>query len=113
MSQRLRKFAPYLRKLHKLKNKQRAAWLKANCNKDFIYCVCECAKNILKGKVPLTQTHKKQLTKRKTALRNLARKKLSLKKKQKIIQSGGFLSAILGPIVSVLGGLLGSKIGGS
>ena len=113
MSQRLRKFAPYLKHLHKVNNKNRIAWLKANCSKDFIYCICECAKNILKGKVPLNKTHKKLLSKRKVALRKLTTKKLSLRKKQKIIQTGGFLGAILAPIVSALGGLLGGVFGGS
>lgn len=109
MSQRLRKFAPHLKHLHRVNNKQKTAWLKANCSKDFIYCLCECAKNILKGRVPLNKSQKKLLAKRKAALRKLTTKKLSLKKKQKIIQSGGFLGAILGPIVSVLSGLLGGS----
>jgi len=38
-------------------------------------------------------------------LREIALKKTSLRKKQKLIQSGGFLGALLGPIISVLGGL--------
>ena len=113
MSQRLKKFAPFLRQLNRANQRKRSLWLKTNCSKDFIHCICECAKNILKGKVPLTQTQKKQLAKRKAALRKLTSKKLSLKKKHRIIQKGGFLGAILGPIVSVLGGLLGSKLGGS
>jgi hypothetical protein len=40
-------------------------------------------------------------------LRELALKKTSKKKRKKIIQSGGFLGAILGPIVSILGRLFG------
>jgi len=31
-----------------------------------------------------------------------------MKAKRKIVQSGGFLGAILGPIVKVLGGLFGA-----
>jgi len=40
-------------------------------------------------------------------LRKLVLKKTSLKNKRKIVQTGGFLGALLGPIVSVLGSLFG------
>ena len=70
MSRTLKKFAPQLRYLNKLNNKQRLGWLKKNCSKDFVNCICECVQNILKGNVPLSGSHKKQLRKRKTALHN-------------------------------------------
>lgn len=60
---------------------------------------------MLKGNVPLNSAQKKKLSTKKNVLRQLALKKTSLRKKQKLIQSGGFLGALLGPIISVLGGL--------
>jgi len=59
----------------------------------------------LKGNVPLNTFQKKKLGIKKNILRQIALKNTSLKKKQKLIQSGGFLGALLGPIISVLGGL--------
>jgi len=39
-------------------------------------------------------------------LRALSIKKTSVRKKRRIIQKGGFLGAILTPVLSLLGGLL-------
>ena len=107
MSHRIRKFANTIKKLHKCNDKEKRRWLKLYLNKDFVDCACECAHNILKGKVPLTKTQRNSLIKRKSKLRQLVKRKTSIKKKKQIIQSGGFLSALLGPIVCVLGSLLG------
>jgi hypothetical protein len=106
MSERLRRFAPYLRLLHKAKPSVRKSMLKSQCdNKDFIHCICECAKNLLKGNVPLSSTQKGQLFRRKKLRRKLVLKKTSLKDKKKIVQRGGFLSALLAPLIKIIGGL--------
>ena len=75
-------------------------------NRELIDCVSECCANILKGNVPLTPKQKSILCKHKSKLRTVAQKKVSLKKKKEIIQKGGFLGAILGPVASILGSLL-------
>ena len=79
--------------------------LRKHCNADFVRCICECVKNLLKGNVPLSPAQKKKLSSKKKHLREVVLKKTSLRKKLKLIQSGGFLGALLGPIVSVLSGL--------
>ena len=109
MSSRIERFAPTLRLLHGYNSKQKKRWIKKNLDSEFVYCLCECAKNLLKGNVPLTLAQKKSLSRRKKELRELARKKVNLKKKKQIVQSGGFLGALLGPIISVLGGLFGGQ----
>ena len=109
MSQRLKRYASTLKQLNKYSDKQKKCWLKNNLNKELVLCLCECAKNLLKGCVPLSSKQKKALSRRKLSLRNLAKKKVPLKKKRRIIQTGGFLGALLGPIISVLGSLFGSK----
>jgi len=72
--------------------------------------LCECAKNIIKGNVALTKAQRERIHKRKQSFRKLALKKTSLKEKRRIVQRGGFLGALLGPIISALGSLFG--IGG-
>ena len=109
MPSRIARFAPTLRLLHGYNNERKKRWLKNNLDKEFVFCLCECAKNLLKGNVPLTPAQKKSLSRRKKELRDLSRKRVSLKKKKKIVQSGGFLGALLGPIISVLGGLFGGQ----
>jgi hypothetical protein len=75
--------------------------------KEVVNCVSECCVNILKGNVPLTPKQKSCLVKHKKQLRNLIKKKISIGKKRRIIQTGGFpIGAILAPVASLLGSLL-------
>jgi len=77
------------------------------CDRQFIDCVTECAKNVLKGNVPLSNAQMSKLRPRRKDLRALSVKKTSLlAKERRIIQKGGFLSALLAPALSVLAGLL-------
>jgi hypothetical protein len=109
MSKTLKKFAPYLRVLEKSTPYIRSRLAKKHCSPEFIKCICECAKNLLVGNVVLTPEHKRRLARHKHSLRKLVLKKTSLSGKKKIVQSGGFLGALLGPIVKILGGLFGAS----
>src|ERR1700759_3915655 len=109
MSQTLKKFSPYLRMLQKSSANVRNKLTRKHCSPEFIKCICECAKNVLAGNVTLTPEHKRRLKRHKHSLRKLALKKTSMQSKKKIVQSGGFLGALLGPIVKVLLGLGGPK----
>ena len=72
-----------------------------------IQTLCECCHNVLKGNVPLTPAQKRRLRRHKTSIRELTKKKLSLKKRKQILQQGGFIGALLGPVINVLKGVLG------
>lgn len=85
--------------------RERAKFLET-CNIDFVNCVCECVKNVLKGNVPLTVDQLKKLKRRKRALRELVLKKTSNTKRRRIIQTGGFLGALIPAAIGILGGLL-------
>ena len=74
---------------------------------DLIRCLCDISFNILKGTAPISQQHKKRLAKHKSSLRKLIDRKLPLKKKRKIIQSGGFLSALISAAIPLLSSLFG------
>jgi hypothetical protein len=78
-------------------------------DKGLLTCLCECSKNILKGNVPLSPVQKRKLRRHRRSLRELTLKKISKKKKNKILQKGGFLGALITPILSLLGGMLGSS----
>ena len=78
-------------------------------DKGLISCLCECSKNIFKGNVSLSPAQKRNLRRHKKSLRELTLKKISKKKKIKILQKGGFLGALITPILSLLGGMLGSS----
>jgi len=109
MSQTLKKYLPYLKLLEKSSPKVRSELSKRNCSPEFIRCICECVKNVLVGNVNLTPEHKRRLKRHKRSLRKLVLKKTSLSEKKILVQSGGFLGALLGPIVKVLSSLFGSS----
>ena len=110
MSQRLKKYAPLLKKLHKMYSNTRKKNLQKNIkDPEFLKCLCECAKNIIKGNVKLTSAQKSKICCRKKLFRKLALKQTSATERRKIVQKGGFLGALLGPIISILGGIFGGS----
>lgn len=95
--------AALLKALLKLKPQQRLAILKS-ADKELVRCLCECALNVIKGKVPVNSGHKKKLSPYKQLLRKLVLKKGSWKNKKKILlqKGGNFIPLILGPILSTV-----------
>ena len=104
---RLRKFAPTLHLLQKAPPSLKRGIIE-KASTEFIRCLCDCSYNILKGNVQIEPSNKRKLSKHKTKLRQLSNKKVSLKKKQKNVQTGGFLSGLLNALAPVLGGVLGT-----
>ena len=107
VSNRIKKHCGLLKWLSNAKPAQTKAFIKG-ADKDIINTLCECSLNILGGNVPLSQKQKQKLKKYKRNLRQLADKKLSLKRKKSLLQTkgGGLLGVLLGgilpPIVSLL-----------
>ena len=107
MPHRLKKHAACLQVLATAKPKMLKAIIQ-NADQQLIHCLCECAHNLLKGNVPLTPAQNTRLKRYKTQLRELVQKKKANKKK--ILQTGGFVAALLAPIAaSILGPLLFGK----
>ncbi len=73
-----------------------------------VRAVSECCKNILSGNVNLSENEYKTLKRYHPQLKGLALKSTSNKKKKELIQCGGFLQALIAPLI----GLLGSVISG-
>ena len=84
MSKRLEAQAPYLRVLATANAKQREAILNG-ANKELVYCLCECALNILQGNVNLQPAEKTALKRYRHRLRKLTDKKIGLRKKKDIL----------------------------
>lgn len=95
--------AEILRSLCYLPKTERFALLR-QVDLKIVKLICECAYNILRGSVPLTVEQKNHLRKHVTQLRALTRKGDKIAKKKQIIQrgGGGFLPALLIPIVTTL-----------
>ena len=74
-----------------------------------IAAFCEISHNILNGAIHLSPQHYKKWKRQKAKLRALADPRLSYKRKNHIIQKGGFLNLLLPLASTLLGGLLGSR----
>ena len=109
MSERLKRHVPLLKALAKASTHSRKKFLKNNCSQDFIHCICECVQNILKGRARLSKAHKSKLSRHKNSMRKLILKKTSFKNKKKLVQTGGFIGALLPSLIKIVGGLFGAS----
>ena len=74
---------------------------------DVLHAIHECCVNVLKGNVPLSRPQKQRLSRYKKVIRRLGSKtRLSTSGKRRLVQTGGFLGALLPPILGILGSLL-------
>ena len=95
-----------LRLLYKSKPPMIKSILK-NAPADLVRALCECSLNVLKGNIKLNKSQKTRLRRYKNILRKLAYKKSTTKSRKQMLQKGGFIGALLGPVLGVLGSLLG------
>lgn len=110
MATRVKKNIHFLKVLHDSKPKIRKAILQ-NADKELIDTICECLHNILRGNVVVSPALKRKIHRQRANICQLHSKKCSLKRKKKIlIQQGGFLPALLAPILGIVGSLVGGLI---
>ena len=107
--ERVQHILSQLKRIRRLKDNDRKKFLDT-CDKDIIHCICECAKNLLKGHIPLKTSHLKSLARHKRLLRKLAVKKTSLIKRRKILQTGGFFHMLMPALLNGLSGLVTNLI---
>jgi len=100
MSSQILKYYPLLKKIVRMGNAARARIIK-QCNREVMYCISECARNVLKGIVPLKRRQFTKLRRRKKDVSALASRRTSLKKRA-IVQKGGFLASLLVPVIAAL-----------
>lgn len=104
MTKRVKKFTDTLNYLSSC-DKHTGKAIINTAKPELINCFSDICHNVLKGKVNLSDSEKKKLGKYKNHIRKIANKKTTQKSKKILIQKGGFLGAILAP-------LLGSLFGG-
>ena len=104
VSHSFRQQAGMLKRLRSLPPKTAKAMIKRG-NRQLVNALCEGSLNVLKGNVPLSAHHKRRLRRYKKDLRYLAQRRASVKRKKALLQKGGFLSALLPPLIGVLGSL--------
>lgn len=92
-----------------ISNKKLKKHIISCASKDQIYSLCDCVFNILNGNIPLNKDHELLLYKKRNCLRILLRKS-SVKKKKKILQTGGFLGILVPAIISGLSSIISAFI---
>jgi len=105
MSTRVVKILPVLKKVKRLSTTKQRKFI-ASCNREFLSCICNCAKHLIKGRAKMKPVHLKKLARHKKSFRKLVLKKTSLKAKRKILQTGGFLGLLLPPVLGFLSSLI-------
>ena len=110
MPTRTRKNMHLLKVLHDAKPGVRKAVLQ-KADKELISTICDCVHGILSGKVKISTETRKKLNRSRCALAELHSKRTGLRRKKALlVQDGGFLPALLAPILglaaSVVGGLI-------
>ncbi len=106
MSKLVQRNLPLLKLLSKAKQPTIKAILKDPQCEEVCKAVCELAANLLAGNLKISTKDKAKLKRYKHTLRCLAKgKSLSLKRKRGLLQKGGFLGALLKPLVSIVSGL--------
>jgi len=74
MSTGVKKYLSTLKRIRRLGEKARRDYVR-KCDNEFIHCISECAKNVIKGNVPLTKRQMTNLRRRRYDLRALSAKK--------------------------------------
>ena len=108
------KYADQLTSLPTMSPKARNAVIRG-APKQFIAALVDCAKTLIKGYASMDARQLNAVRRRENHFRKLLNRKTSVPQKKRILQSGGFLPALLGPlfkigaplITNLLGGLLG------
>ena len=68
------------------------------CSRQMCDSMSQVAADLLKGNIPLTDYQFSMLNRRARDIEALSKKKTQVWKRREILQKGGFLSALLGPV---------------
>lgn len=110
-SRSLKKHAGFLKTLLSSKPSTQKSLLEGASDK-VLECICEVCFNVLRGTVPLSSKQKSKLSTYKSNLRALAKKSTSTGRRIKLLQRGGFIGALLGPLLKgIIAPLAGSLLG--
>ena len=100
MSQLMKRYLAVLDSVQHMSSTARRRFL-ANCPKDLLTCFSECALNILKGNVELSDEEYEVLRCRKEDIRQLASKKTPLVKKRRLLVKDELIEDILEPVLTL------------
>lgn len=108
---RVRRYAHVLRALDRANNVVKSATVRA-AKRELVLALVDVAKSIINRKIPLNANQLSAIRRHSSDIRSLVRPGQSIQGRKRILQKGGFLGMLLGPLLktvvpSILGGLLG------
>jgi len=101
MSQRIKRNFTSLQALAKASNAIKSDMI-STASKDLILSLVECASNIIKGNVRLTPAQFRRLRRYRVELERLVKPRTSQRDRKTILQKGGFLGALVRPLLELL-----------
>ena len=110
MARSVEKHRDSLSKLQRCRSEKKRLELLEQGGKPLQLCLRECCINVMNGNVMLTKGERKALHEHKDDLRALKNKVTFYKKRLEISQKGGFLPALIAPVLAaVVAGLIKKK----
>ena len=79
-------------------------------DRNLIQCFYKILLNIIKKNIKISKTQLKNINAYKHLIKIIIGKRYSLKKKREALQTGGFVSAIIAPVASLIASLIGNAI---
>ena len=110
-ARRLQKYAAVLDALRRASQRVRMSVL-SSAKKEFVQALVDCARLLIRNKWRLTENQKRQLRRRTDAIYDLVNPRTSLARRRVLLQSGGFIGALLGPALRLIGPVVGGLLGG-
>jgi len=101
---------PTIEKIARCRSNKRRADLLREAKNCIFFAISEISLNVLNGNIRVSSYRKKQLKPHSSKIRKIADRKISLPLRKKlIIQSGGFLSSLLIPSITLLADLVARR----
>ena len=111
MGGRIHKHSDFIRRFHKCSPKTRERYLR-EASAEEVRSLCECALNVYQGNIPVKPKEVVRLKPHKETLKALSFGKGGINKKRNIlIQKGGFLPLLAAAVIPLLGNLLFNNSG--
>jgi hypothetical protein len=111
VTKRVKKHASDLQLLARAKRVLRNRKSRA-ASKELIMALVDLAKTLIKGEVSMTPNQLAAVRRHKSNFKKVVKPRASVKTLKKTFQIGGFLPALLGPILKIAGPLLGGLLCG-
>ena len=105
----LQRHIPVLEYIHDLSAKDQKLFI-THASKPLLLCLSGICLNIIKRQIPLSSSDIKKLKKYEKEIKTLSERRHSLTKRKKILASGGFMSALLSLLPTLISSVISAAV---